>query len=400
MHTDRRWFLRAAAAMGGALTSCQKQSTPVAEVEPNRLGKPVSAYGEPSKYVTAKRTYRDTKTPEASSSQTPLQDSQGILTPAGVHFERHHAGVPDVDPAQHKLLLHGMVERPFMLTMDEIKRLPSISRILFVECAGNSGSEWSPKGAPTAQRSHGLASCSEWTGVSLALLLKEAGVKRDAKWIIAEGADACRMSRSIPLAKAMDDVLVAYSQNGEPIRPGQGFPLRLVVPGWEGNICVKWLRQIKVVDQPYMTRDETSHYTDLLPDGTARQFTFAMEAKSVITFPSGGHKLPQPGLYEISGLAWSGRGRIEKVEVSNDGGATWKKADLQEPRLSMAFTRFRLPWEWDGKEVTIVSRATDDSGYVQPTREALIEARGPVSAYHNNATKPWKIGTDGSVANA
>lgn len=382
------------------MTGCQKQTKPVEEAEPSRLGKPVSAYGEPSKYVTAKRTYRDTKTPEASSSQTPLQDSQGILTPAGLHFERHHAGVPDIDPAQHKLLIHGMVERPMVLTMDEIRRLPSVSRILFVECSGNSGSEWSQKGAPTAQRSTGLASCSEWTGVSLSLLLAEAGVKPGASWVIAEGADACRMARSLPLKKCLDDVLLAYSQNGEPIRPGQGFPLRLVAPGWEGNICVKWLRQLKVDDQAYQTRDETSHYTDLLEDGTARQFTFEMDAKSIITFPSGGQKLPQPGPYEVTGLAWSGRGRIDKVEVSADGGTTWKAAVLQEPRLPKAFTRFRLPWEWDGKDVTLISRAVDETGYVQPSREDLVAARGKFSQYHNNATKPWKIAADGSVTNA
>jgi sulfane dehydrogenase subunit SoxC len=242
-----------------------------------------------------------------------------------------------------------------------------------------------------------LVSCSEWSGVRLSLLLSEAGVQPGAKWILAEGADACKMQRSIPLEKAMDDIIVAYGQNGEALRPEQGYPLRLVIPGWEGNSNVKWLRRLKLVDQPYMTRDETSKYTDSMPDGTARQFTFVMEAKSVVTFPSGGQKLAGAGWYEITGLAWSGRGRIERVEVSIDGGATWQDAALSEPRLPAALTRFRLPWRWDGRETTVQSRATDESGYVQPTHEALIAVRGANYEYHNNGIRPWKVMADGSV---
>jgi sulfane dehydrogenase subunit SoxC len=233
----------------------------------------------------------------------------------------------------------------------------------------------------------------------LSVLLAEVGVKPEARWIIAEGADACHMQRSIPVSKALDDIIVAYGQNGEAIRPEQGYPLRLVVPGWEGNINVKWLRRLKLVDQPAMVRDETSKYTDLLADGKARIFSFEMEAKSVITRPSGGHKIPGPGFQEIAGLAWSGRGRIERVEISTDGGQTWQAAELQEPRYARAFTRFRLPWRWDGQETTIGCRATDETGYTQPTREALLAARGGNSDYHNNCLTFWRVMAGGSVTN-
>lgn len=398
---NRRLFLRLGVAASGALTACKTRQTAKenAETEPNRLGKPLRAYGERSPFEKTARLVPDTKTPELGSTRTPLAETLGMITPSSLHFERHHAGVPQIDPERHRLLIDGLVERPLVVTLGELKRLPSESRIYFVECAGNSGSEWG-KGAPNVTLSHGLASCSEWTGVRLSVLLQEAGLKASAKWILAEGADPCKMYRSLPLAKAMEDSLVAYGQNGEALRPEQGYPLRLVVPGWEGNVCVKWLHRVQVVDQPYMYREETSHYTDLMPDGTARQFTFVQEAKSVITRPSGGQKLDGPGVYEITGLAWSGRGRIERVDVSTDGGKTWWGAQLQEPRLKMAFTRFRMSWQWDGKEARIASRCTDDTGYTQPMKEALIAARGTNSNYHNNAIKIWTIAADGSVANA
>jgi sulfane dehydrogenase subunit SoxC len=245
--------------------------------------------------------------------------------------------------------------------------------------------------------SHGLASCSEWTGVPLSLLLAEVAVQKEAKWIVAEGADACKMQRSLPISKAMDDILVAWGQNGEALRPEQGYPLRLFVPGWEGNVSVKWLRRILVAEEPTMGRDETSKYTDLMPDGTARIFTFPMEAKSLITYPSGGHKL-KPGFCEITGLAWSGRGLIRRVEVSPDGGRTWSDAALQEPRLPKAFTRFRLPWRWDGGIAELQSRCTDETGYVQPAREALTAVRGVKSTYHYNGVKAWMVAADGSVS--
>jgi sulfane dehydrogenase subunit SoxC len=401
-HSNRRWFLRLGAAFGAALTAC-KQKPVAEEIEPSSLGKPISAYGERSQFEQAKRLLVPAgigKNPEIGSTRTPLQDSYGILTPSSLHFERHHSGVPQIDPATHRLLIHGMVSRPLILTMADIRRLPSVSRIHFVECSGNGSTEWGEKSAPDAQRSHGMAACSEWTGVPLSILLAEAGVRPGASWLVAEGADACRMARSIPLKKANDDVLVAFGQNGEALRPEQGYPLRLIIPGWEGNTNVKWLRRIRLVAQPDMTKDETSKYTDLMPDGTARQFTFEVEAKSVITFPSGGQKLPGPGMYEITGLAWSGRGRIERVEVSTDDGETWQNARIDEPRLRIAFSRFRLPWNWNGQPATLQSRCIDETGYAQPTRAALIEARGMNSNYHNNAIKVWKISTDGAVSNA
>jgi sulfane dehydrogenase subunit SoxC len=395
---SRRRFLSLTAALGGALGACSgPEEGAQVEEAPSRLGKPVSSYGGRSPHETARRGSRETKTPEASSSRTPLEDLYGVITPSALHFERHHSGIPDIDPNQHELFIHGMVERPLALSMADLKRLPSVSKVYFVECAGNSGGEWGARRGPTASVSHGLASCSEWTGVPLKLVLEEAGIRPEAQWLLAEGGDACRMSRSVPAAKAMDDALLAYGQNGEALRPGQGYPLRLILPGWEGNINVKWLRRIEAGDQPFMTKDETSKYTDLLSDGTARIFTFEMDAKSVITRPSGGHKLSGAGFYEISGLAWSGRGRIEKVEVSADGGTTWIQAALDEPRHGKAFTRFRVPWRWEGGEVHLLSRATDETGYVQPTVEELIAARGENSLYHNNGIKIWQVGADGAV---
>jgi sulfane dehydrogenase subunit SoxC len=389
--TNRRQALKLGAALGGGF---------LARAEDARtLGTPLSGYTERSPFVKSARATRQSRTPEAGSSSTPLAETYGIITPSALHYERHHSGVPSIDPARHRLVIHGLVERPLILTMDEIRRLPSVSRIHFLECGGNSGGEWGAKTGPDVQRSYGLASCSEWTGVPLRLVLEEVGLKPNASWIIAEGADACRMQRSVPIVKALDDALLAYGQNGEPLRPSQGFPLRLLTPGWEGNVQVKWLQRLHVTDQPYMTRDETSKYSDLMPDGTARIFTLPQEAKSVITFPSGGQTLPGPGLYELTGLAWTGRGRIEKVEVTFDGGRNWQDARLDEPRFRLAFTRFRLPWQWDGKPVVIASRATDETGYVQPTREQLIAARGTNSGYHFNGIKLWKISADGNVVN-
>ncbi len=389
--TNRRQALRLGAALGSGMLARGE--------EPRSLGAPLGPYGERSPFVKSARTMRQTKTPEAGSSATPLAETFGILTPSSLHYERHHAGIPNIDPATHTLTIHGLVDRPLVLTMDEIRRLPSVSRIHFLECGGNSGSEWAARNAPDVQRSYGLASCSEWTGVPLRLILNEVGLKPKAAWLIAEGADACRMQRSVPIVEALDDALLAYGQNGEPLRPAQGFPLRLLTPGWEGNVQVKWLRRLHVTDQPYMTRDETSKYSDLMPNGKARIFSLPQEAKSVITFPSGGHKLPGPGLYELTGLAWTGRGRVKSVEVTFDSGVTWQPARLDEPRFRMAFTRFRMPFRWDGKPATIASRAIDETGYIQPTREELIAARGVNSGYHFNGIKLWRISAEGSVTN-
>lgn len=364
---------------------------------PRSLGAPLGPYGERSPFEKAVRWTRESKTPETGSSFTPLQDSVGTITPSALHYERHHGGIPTIDPSAHRLVIHGMVERPLSLSMADIRRLPSLTRPLALECGGNSAGEWVAPGADV-QRTYGMVSGSEWTGVPLALLLEEVGVRPGAAWVIAEGADACRMERSIPLAKARQDSLLAYGQNGEAMRPAQGYPLRLINPGWEGNANVKWLHSLKVTDQPYMARDETSKYSDLMPDGKTRIFTYDMEAKSVITFPSGGQRLPGPGAYELTGLAWSGRGVIERVEVTLDGGRTWQPAVLQEPRLPIALTRFRLPWQFDGREAVIASRAVDETGYVQPTREALIAVRGTNSIYHYNGIKFWRVRADGSVS--
>src|SRR5215510_5130812 len=293
MSSPRRAFLQTLALGTGALTACRAKTPPP---QPSFLGAPISPYGERSPFVHSQRQTSDrSRTPEQASSLTPLADTYGIITPSSLHFERHHSGVPAIDPAQHRLMIHGMVDRPLIFTMEELQRLPSISRIYFLECSGNSNTGWRPTPRPSVQSTHGMTSCSEWTGVKLSLLLEEVGVQSNASWILAEGADPAKMTRSIPMAKAMDDAMVVYAQNGEPLRPEQGFPLRLFLPGWEGNSNVKWLRRLKLMDQPAMSREETSKYTDLMPDGTARQFTFDMEPKSLITRPSGGDKLAGPG---------------------------------------------------------------------------------------------------------
>jgi sulfane dehydrogenase subunit SoxC len=394
---SRRQLLQMGAAVGGSLLAGQKALA--LETDPRTLGEPLGPYGERSPFEKAVRWLRESRTPETGSSFTPIHDSVGILTPSALHYERHHSGIPTIDPARHRLVVHGLVDRPLSLSMAEIRRLPSVTRILALECGGNSAGEWGTATGADVQRSYGLVSGSEWTGIPLSLLLAEAGVQSRASWVIAEGDDACRMMRSIPLAKAMENSLLAYGQNGEAMRPAQGYPLRLINPGWEGNTNVKWLRSLKVTDQPYMARDETSKYSDLMPDGKARIFTYAMEAKSVITFPSGGQTLPTRGLYELTGLAWSGRGRIERVEVTTDGGRTWVKADLQQPQLPIALTRFRLAWRFDGQDTLIASRAIDETGYVQPTRAALISARGTNSTYHYNGIKVWNVRSDGTVTN-
>lgn len=328
------------------------------------------------------------------SSGTPHQDLHGIVTPSDLHFERHHAGVPAVDPATWTLLVHGMVERPLVLELAELKRLPSVSRIHFLECSGNF-----PRNAPaetTPQEVAPLTSTSEWTGVPLSVLLREVGVDPAASWIVAEGQDAAVMARSIPMEKALDDVLVAYGQNGEALRPEQGYPVRLLCPGWEGNTSVKWLRRMEVTDRPLMGRQETARYTEQLSGGKARQFSFVMDARSVITTPAYPLRLER-GWHEIRGIAWSGRGRVERVEISFDEGRSWIPADLQDPVLPRAHTRFRMLWNWRGGEVTILSRATDETGYVQPTVRELVEARGPGGTYHLNPITGWRVRRDGSV---
>ena len=365
-------------------------------------GRPFSAYGTPSKW--AEKVQRIITVapgrPGTGVSRTPLHLMEGTITPAGLHFERHHNGVPDIDPSRHELLIHGMVKRPLAFSLDTLMRYPMETRIHFVECSGNSGAYGAPQPLQmTAGEMNGLLSCSEWTGVRLSTLLAEAGVSKDAKWVIAEGGDAAAMSRSIPLEKCMDDAMIALYQNGEAIRPEQGFPMRLLLPGFEGNMNAKWLRRLNVIDAPVDARDETSHYTELMPSGKARQFMFAMAAKSIIVKPSLGITMKGAGLYEISGLAWSGAGRVSKVEVSADGGKTWALAALTGPVLPKAVTRFRMPWHWDGRPSTLMSRATDEAGDTQPTRAAWVAQFAPGQGYHNNGIQSWGVEADGTVKN-
>lgn len=409
----RRHFLRDGAAMGGAvlvsgLASTQAQAAAAENLPPNvpewmkSPGEPMGSqpYGAPSPFENNVVRNISKSLPQylSASSRTPLQDLDGIITPNGLFYERHHGGVPTIDPAQHRLMLHGLVERPLIFTMDDLRRFPSESRIHFLECSGNPVYK-KPYGK-TASDLVGLVSCAEWTGVSLKLVLQEVGLQPGAKWVVAEGADAAAMTRSIPIDKCLEDAMLVYSQNGERLRPQQGYPLRLFLPGFEGNMSVKWLRRLHVTAEPAYSREETSKYTDLMPDGTAREFTFTMEAKSIITRPSGGQRLVTQGFHEISGLAWSGRGKIKRVDVSVDDGKSWQEAQLQEPVLTRALTRFRFPWRWDGQPAVIQSRAIDDTGYVQPTLAELLAVRGDNSVYHNNAIWPWRISADGEVSNA
>jgi sulfane dehydrogenase subunit SoxC len=401
--STRRRFLKGGIAIGAAFvaTTPSPASTQPAPEDPSKvLGGPVRPYGERSRFEQVERVRGNAKTDEvAVGNFAPLDETVGIITPSALHFEVHRGGVPDIDPGKHRLLIHGLVDRPVILTLAEIRALPSSSRILFLECQGNSQFEWR---APTGRgvvHTHGLTSCCEWTGVPLSLLLREAGVQRGAAWILAEGADASGNERSLPLAKAMDDALIAYGQNGEAIRPENGYPLRLIVPGWTGNMNVKWLRRLKVVDRAYQTRMDGTGQPILLPDGTARRLSFVMEAKSVITSPSGGQRLRRPGFREIRGLAWSGRGLIRRVEVSTDGGKTWRDATLQSPVLPFAHTRFRLDWQWPGGEAVLQSRCIDETGYVQPTLAELARVRGLNSRFFNNAIQSWKVAGDGSVSN-
>ena len=414
----RRCMLAGAAVAGIGVAGMLPRSGVAAVVPPGAKEYPVppdptkvqgrgvgedGGYGTRSQFETAVRWRFPTPTTQSSWSMTPLADEYGMLTPSGLHFERHHGGIPTIDPARHTLLVHGMVSRPRVYSMADLRRFPSVSRFHFIECSGNGLTEWSKPTLKTVQGTHGLLSTSEWTGVPLSVILDEVGVRDGAKWILAEGADAAVMTRSIPLDKCYDDAILAYGQNGEAIRPEQGYPLRLVLPGWEGNTNIKWIRRIQVSDVPFMTREETSKYTDLLGDGKARQFTFVMEAKSVITFPSGEMMLPGPGFYEITGLAWSGRGRIQRVQVSTDGGRSWGDAELTQPAMPKCTVRFRRPWMWDGKQAVLQSRCIDETGYVQPTIKQLIDVRGlngPLgSIYHLNGIQSWQVASDGRVTN-
>lgn len=404
----RRIFLKQGLALAAGLTAAPlgvlaaedkgaSLTTPPWMLKP---GQPFSIYGQPSPH---ERVYRaisaNSVVPGNGISWTPLQDLEGMITPNGLHYERHHNGVPQIVPEEHRLLIHGMVREPLIFTMNDLLRYPMVSKLMFVECGGNSNAGWNEEPLQTAPGLiHGLVSCSEWTGVPLSILLDQAGLEPTSSWLIAEAADAIAMNISLPVEKAMDDCILAIYQNGERVRPENGYPLRLIVPGWEGVLNVKWLRRLQATDQPVMARNETSKYTELQPDGKARMFTFYMDAKSVILSPGGGLTLHEPGYYEITGLAWTGRGRIRKVEVSADGGKTWAEAALQAPVLDRCFTRFRMGWRWDGSRCILKSRATDETGYVQPERDVLVAQRGRNGYFHYNAIVSWEVDTDGTVS--
>jgi sulfane dehydrogenase subunit SoxC len=388
------------------MSMARAEPLPVPESN-KKMGMPIpeSEYGMPIEFedhVKRRRTDVFVNRQNYSDwSMTPLQHQVGIVTPNGLFFERHHNGVARIDPEAHRLVVHGMVERPLVFTMSDLMRYPSVSRFHFMECSGNTLTDWGEAKATTVQQSHGLLSCAQWTGVPLSWLLDEAGVKSEGKWVMLEGADGSGHLRSIPIEKCMDDVLIAYGQNGEMLRAEQGYPVRAFIPGWEGNTCVKWLRRIKVVDQPGHVRGETARYTDPMPDGKWRQFSMEMECKSVITNPSGGMTLSGPGFQEIQGFAWSGNGRITHVDVTLDGGRNWHEAVLEDPVLDKCLTRFRFRWNWDGAPAKIASRAVDSTGYVQPTVEDLARAREIVGfVQHHNGVFPWTVSADGEVKNA
>lgn len=380
-----------------------------AQVRPpwmRRPGRTMSAYGAPSPREAALQRGIQNRygavAPGAGASTTPLEGLEGTLTPSGLHFERHHSGIPDIDPARHALLVDGDVTRPLLFSTADLLRYPMETRTCFIECSGNSAVNVSPNPVQAPCGSiHGLISCSEWTGVPLSLLLEESGLRSSEGWIIAEGADSAAMNRSIPLELAANEGMIALFQNGERIRPEQGYPMRLLLPGLEGNVNVKWLRRIEVRDGPAQSRDETSKYTDLLAGGRARQFSLEMGVKSVITRPSSGMRLPSSGFYEVSGIAWSGRGKIKRVEFSADGGRSWDSARLSGPAVSKSLTRFRIPWRWEsGSEAHLQSRATDEFGRVQPTRDLWRNQYAPSNIYHYNAIQTWHIAPSGEVLNS
>lgn len=432
-NTRRRFLGSGLAASAGAAMAAAPIAATVAnkaeaaagdvlEIPPSNklLGRGVVTvpYGLPSKYeASVIRRNVEWLTPDraASISFTPLQDLHGIITPNGLHFERFHAGAIDIDPSTHHLAIHGMVEKPLLLTVDDLRRLPSHTAIHFLECPANGAMEWRGVQMDSMQFTHGMISCSEWTGVKLTTLMEMVGVKPEATWFYGEGADGSALQRSIPLPGAKDqfgkplpefdqneiykDIIVAYAQNGEALRPENGYPIRLVVPGCEANMSIKYLRRLKFVDKPLVTYQETRHYTDTTDEGRIRQFTLVNETNSVVNFPCPDKHLTTKGYYEIRGFAWSGRGKVKAVDVSVDGGKNWKEAKLVEPVLSKAMTKFTFDWDWDGKEAIVMSRAMDDTGYVQPTLKQLRDARGLNSLYHKNSIQAWRVLASGEVEN-
>ncbi|MBK9572110.1 MAG: sulfite dehydrogenase [Rhodoferax sp.] len=404
----RRSFLGSGLALSAASLGPAVYAAPLAARMPDSmktLGGADQAYGQPAAHEQAVLRVAHPTAPQTAGFaiwRTPLQQQRGIITPSGLHFSVHHNGLPDIAPQRHELMIHGLVKRPLRFDLERLMRYPMVSRIHFLECAGNSAANAL---SPTARNETlgdlaGEVSCSEWTGVPLSYLFNEAGLQNSAKWVVAEGADGGSHARSLPLSALLKDGMLALYQNGERLRPSQGYPMRLFMPGWEGNVSVKWLHRLEVTDQPAYTKDESGLYTQILSNGQIERFAFHMDVKSVITHPSGLQTMPEPkGFYEIAGLAWSGHGRIAKVEVSTDGGASWAQAQLHGPVLDRAFTRFTLPWQWDGKKATLMSRATDELGRSQPTRADWKRRYAMQSFHHYNAMQAWRVGSDGRVEN-
>ena len=393
----RRAIGVAAGVLGGAVLKAQQATTlPAPPPDPSSTpGLPSGPLGVRSPFEAPALTPVGVTT---GATLSPLQSLAGTITPSDLHFQRHHNGIAVIDPQRYALTIHGMVERPRVFSLGDLKRFPSVTRTCFIECSGNGRSAYrTPKATMTPQDVDGLTSNSEWTGVPVSTLLREVGVQPGVAWMLAEGGDAARLSRSIPMHKMLDDALIAYAQNGEAVRMPNGYPARLLLPGYEGNANIKWIRRLKAIDQPNMSRDETSKYTDPLPDGTARQFSFVMDAKSIITSPTYPMQLSSHGWWPVTGIAWTGRGSVTRVDVSTNGGQTWTEAELVGPVLPMAHTRFRLMWRWDGGSARLMSRAVDETGYVQPTLETFRRVRGAGTDYHFNAIRTWRVEPDGHV---
>ncbi len=408
---SRRAFLRGATAAGAGIAFAGKAAAEgdalITEIQPwaQGLGDGVDAtpYGLPIEFesdVVRRNVEWLTADTISSINFTPIHALDGTITPQGCAFERHHSGAIEMRKEDYRLMINGMVDRPLVFTFDDLERFPRENHVYFCECAANTGMEWAGSQLNGAQFTHGMIHNMEYTGVPLRLLLEEAGYDPSGSWIYVEGHDASSNGRSIPMEKALDDVLVAFKANGEALRMEHGYPVRLVVPGWEGNLWVKWLRRIEVLDAAVESREETSKYTDTLEDGTSRKWTWVMDAKSVITSPSPQSPIAHgPGPLVVTGLAWSGHGSITRVDVSKDGGKTWETARLAKPGEKMALTRFYLDTAWDGEEMLLQARAMDETGYVQPTKDQLRELRGENSIYHNNCIQTWWVKPDGETEN-
>ena len=409
---SRRAFLKGSIAAGGAVlgASAAKAAEPdplITEVQDwaSGLGDGVDAtpYGMPIKFeddVIRRNVEWLTADTISSINFTPIHALDGTITPQGCAFERHHSGAIELAKPDYRLMINGLVDTPLVFTYEDLERFPREQHVYFCECAANTGMEWAGAQLNGAQFTHGMIHNMEYTGVPLRTLLNEAGVQTEGKWIYVEGADASSNGRSIPLEKAMDDVLVAFKANGEALRKEHGYPVRLVVPGWEGNMWVKWLRRVEVTSQAIQSREETSKYTDTMADGTSRKWTWVMDAKSVVTSPSPQAPIKHGhGPLVITGMAWSGRGAITGVDVSTDGGMTWQPARLAAPGAPKALTRFYLDIEWNGEEMFLQSRARDETGYVQPTKAQLREVRGLNSIYHNNCIQTWWVKSNGEAEN-